>query len=669
MSLTPKFPVFLHGGDYNPDQWLDRPDILQRDVELMEKAHVNCVSLGIFSWALLEPEEGVYQLDWLGEIIDRLWQHGIRTILATPSGARPAWMAQKYPEVLRVDAHFRRRHFGERHNHCPSSPVFREKTAAIDRALAERFASHPAVILWHLSNELSGDCFCPLCQQRFREWLQRRYGTLDALNAAWWTGFWSMRYTDWQQIEPPSPEGQMSNLGMRLDWRRFSTDQCRDFIRWERDTVQAVNPELPVTVNLMHRFWDYDYFALAEDIDVVSWDSYPEWHTKPEIETAAEYGMWHDMMRSLKDQPFLLMESTPSLVNWKDVNKLKKPGMHLLSSLQAVAHGSDSVQYFQWRKGRGGAEMFHGAVVDHSGRDDTRTFRQVTEVGLALEKLQAVHGAPVEAQCCILYDWENRWALDMVQAARRGDMRYTETVTAHWRELWKRGISVDFRDLRACTDLSRYRLVIAPLLFMLRGGIEEKLRAFVEGGGTLLMTCFSGVVNEDDLAFLGDAPHGLTDVLGLRAEELDTLGDDESNEMRFADGRCGRLIRLCEVVVPQGCEAVAVYGSDYYAGQPCLTRHAYGQGQAWYLAAEPDAASLGVVYDELLRGLSLPRALNVPLPEGVVAVRRGSAVFLQNYTGTRQRIGLPHPFRDLLTGQEAAEFLLPAFGVAVLEER
>ena len=311
-TFTPRFPRFLHGGDYNPDQWLDRPDILERDVELMQQSHVNCVSVGIFSWALLEPEEGRYDFEWLDAVMDRLWKGGIHVILATPSGARPPWMSQKYPEVLRVDEQFRRHHFGWRENHCLTSPVYREKVRAMDTALAERYSRHPAVILWHLSNEYEGDCYCPLCQQKFREWLREKYGTLDRLNAAWWTGFWSQRYTDWDQIEPPSSIGQGSNTSMKVDWRRFTTQQCKDFLTMERDTVKAVNPELLCTANLMERFWDYDYFSLAEAMDVVSWDAYPEWGSGDDLATAADFACNHDMMRSFKDQPFLLMESTPS---------------------------------------------------------------------------------------------------------------------------------------------------------------------------------------------------------------------------------------------------------------------------------------------------------------------------------------------------------------------
>lgn len=670
MSFTPRFPVFLHGGDYNPDQWLSTPEVLEEDVRLMQEAHVNCVSVGIFSWAALEPEEGVYAFDWLDKVIDRLWQGGIRVILATPSGARPAWMAQKYPEVLRVNNHLQRRHFGERHNHCASSPVYRRKVQEIDRALAERYAQHPGVILWHISNEFSGACWCDKCQQNFREWLKKRYGTLDALNEAWWTGFWAQRYTDWSQIEAPSPLGQTSNLGMQMDWRRFSTDQCRDFIRMERDTVKAVNPDLLVTANLMYRFDDYDYFALAEDLDVVSWDSYPPWHNGDNVAVAADFAMSHDLMRSLKNQPFLLMESTPSLVNWKPINKLKRPGMHLLSSMQALAHGSESVLYFQWRKGRGGVEMFHGAVVDHDGRADHRVFQDVKQVGLTLEKLQPLYDKPkAPAEVCILFDWNNWWALNLVQAGQKGNMQYYETVGMHYRALWRLGISVDFRDMREETDLSSYKLVIAPMLMMTRGGIEEKLRAYVAAGGCLLMTYFSGVVDERFLAHLGDTPHGLTDVLGLRAPELDSLYPGESNTLFLGDARQYKATELCQIVIPEGAEVLATYGEDFYAGTPAFTVHEYGKGKAYYLACKLEQRGINEMYCDLVERLGVSRAMYQAMPEGVVATERGGVIFLQNYSEQEQSAVLDDCYVDLLTGEQVSGSVQIAVnGVMVLQK-
>ena len=658
---------FLHGGDYNPDQWLEYPGVLERDISLMKEAHVNAVSVGIFSWAFLEPEEGRYEFSWLDEIIGRLTDNGINIILATPSAARPAWLAQKYPEVLRCDENFERRHYGERHNHCLTSPVYREKVRAVDSALAKRYAGHKGILMWHIGNEFGGYCYCPLCAQAFRDWLREKYGTLDELNRRWWTGFWSQRYTDWSQIEPPSRRGERSNPSMKLDWRRFETARCASFIAMEREAVHAYMPDVPVTANLMEHFDHYDYFTLARELDVVSWDAYPAWRGGDETALAAEFAMQHDLMRSLKKQPFLLMESTPSLVNWKPHNKLKRPGMHLLSSMQAVAHGSQSVLMFQWRKGRGGAEAFHGAVVSHDGRSDTRVFGDVKRVGEALEKITPVLGKGIRPKAAILFDYENWWALNEVQAAHPGDMRYDYNVSRYHRCLREKGIAADLIEMDGGDIPDQYSLVIVPEAFMFRGGIEEKLRAFTARGGTILVTCMSGVVDGDDLAYLGDAPHGLTDVLGLRAEETDALYPGEETKVKFNDGTTCSAIEICDLTRDVTAEALAEYTEDMYAGLPCLTRNSFGAGTAWYLAARLDDAGLRKVIGLVTAGLDLPRAIEADLPYGVAAAAREDILFLQNYSGAARDVALPGAYIDLITGARAEGTVrLPENGVMVL---
>lgn len=506
--INEKYPHFLHGGDYNPDQWLNYPQVLKEDIELMKKAHCNTMSVGIFAWAALEPEEGEFNFDWMDEVLDRLADNGLYAVLATPSGARPAWMAQKYPEVLRVKADRQRILFSGRHNHCYTSPVYREKVRIINTKLAERYKDHPAVLLWHLSNEYGGECHCELCQQAFREWLKNKYGTLENLNQAWWSMFWSHTYTDWSQIESPAPHGMNSIHGLVLDWKRFVTHQTVDFMKNEIKPLKDITPDIPVTTNMMGTYPVLDYWKFAEELDVISWDNYPRWHGKQEDwKLASDIGFVHDINRSLKGgQPFMLMESTPSMTNWMSVSKLKRPGMHLLSSLQAVAHGADTVQYFQWRKGRGGFEKFHGAVVDHVGHENTRVFRDVTEVGETLQQLDPIVGTSVEPEVAVIYDWENRWAIDEAKALRQADMGsdYEQTCKKHYREFWKRGIPVDVINMDC--DLSRYKVVVAPMPYILRDGVGERIEEFVKNGGTFLITYWSGIVDEHDLCFRGGYP-------------------------------------------------------------------------------------------------------------------------------------------------------------------
>jgi beta-galactosidase len=663
----------LHGCDYNPDQWLDRPDILAEDIAYMKEAGVNCVSLGIFAWAALEPAEGTYDFGWLGNIIENLHQNGILTILATPSGARPAWMAKRYPEVLRVGPDLVRNEMGDRHNHCYTSPVYREKIYAISRKLSETFGGHPGVILWHLSNEYGGECFCPLCQEEFCRWLEKRYKTLDALNDAWWTRFWSHTYTGWEQVDPPLTRGEHCVQGLKIDWMRFVTDRTVDFMAWEKKAVRDGGSDLPVTANFMGFYDGLNYNKFAPFLDIVSWDSYPRWHDgeQSDADIAAHTAASHDLMRSiLPDKPFLLMESTPSCTNWMPVSKVKRPGMHMLSSLQAVAHGSDSVQYFQWRKGRGGSEKFHGAVVSHDRRSDTRVFKDVAAVGKRLAGLEALAGSVQRPQAAVIYDRENDWAIKYTAGPRNQGLHYQETVIRHHRALWQLGIGCDMPDMEG--DLSRYKLIAVPMLYMQRAGIAEKLRRFVEGGGVLVGTCFSGLVDESDLCFLSDAPHGLTDVFGLRAEEFGGLYDDERNHILWRD-RCHAIIEIIELVRLEGTSALAVFENDFYRGEPALCEHRFGKGKAYYIAGGAQQPLLSELYATLADDLGLERALDAGqdgLPEGVTAQVRykdGQAfIIAQNYNQAPARVALRTPVRDFETGEEVSLLTLAPYGVRVL---
>ena len=675
--VSPKFPHFLHGGDYNPDQWFETPEIWDDDIRMMKLAHCNTVSLGIFAWSLLEPEEGRYNFGWLDTVMDKLAAAGITVVLATPSGARPPWMAQKYPEVLRVTEDRRRNLFGERHNHCFTSPVYRSKTAEINRRLAQRYGKHPALLAWHVSNEYGEDCHCPLCQEAFRAFLKEKYGTLEHLNHEWWSGFWSHRYGDWSQIESPSSIGDSSLHGLQLDWKRFVTRQAIEFYRNEIRPLRELTPEVPITTNFMGLYPGLDYQEFAKDVDVVSWDNYPSWHNEQGTENlGAEISFVHDLNRSLKDKPFLMMESTPSLVNWKPVNKLKRPGMHMLSSLQAVAHGSDSVQYFQWRAGRGAFEKFHGAVVGHSGHEHTRVFADVAQVGQALEKLDPVLGAGVRPEVAVLYDWQNRWALEEARALSPARVRYPATCQAHYFPFWKRGIPVDV--IGEEHDFSAYKLLVAPMLYMVRPGVAERIAQFVKEGGTLLTTYWSGIVNENDLCFLGGFPGPLREVTGVWSEEIDSLYENERNALVMEPGNglglAGEfaVTDFCDLIHAESAKVLATYRDDFYAGRPALTVNRYGKGRAYYLAARAGRDFLGALAGRLAEELSLKRALDAELPTGVTAQLRTAGntdyVFLMNFSEEEKRVMAGRSFRDLLTDEMLPSAItLPPYGVKVLE--
>ena len=668
--LFPQVGGFLHGGDYNPEQWLDRPDILEEDVRLMKKAGVNSATLGVFSWSVLEPAEGEFHFEWLEAIIDRLYQNGIYTVLSTPSGARPAWLDAAYPEAMRVDRTGMRAHHGGRHNHCMSSPIYREKVARIDRKLAERFGSHPGVIMYHISNEFSGECFCPHCVKKFRGYLADKYDNdIEKLNAAWWTAFWSHRYNSFEQIEPPFTNGETSVMGLNLEWKRFTTWNTNDFMKGEIEVLRSVTPDIPTTANLMRLFGGLDYRKMAPDMDVVSWDNYPTFHNDWETlaDTMSETAFQHAVMRSLKrGKPFMMMESAPGLVNWQPVNKLKRPGVHRLACLQAVACGSDSVQYFQWRKGRGSYEQFHGAVVDHIGTDDTRVFREVAEVGELLRKIAPAAGTTVKPRAALLFDWDNRWAIDDAKAFSQASKKYEETCIDIWKAFFRLGADMDV--VGSDEDLSDYNLVAAPMLYMLQPGTAENLKRFVERGGQLFATYCTGYVNQEQLCFLGGFPgDGLKSLFGIVSEEIDSLYPSDRNGIVLEDGSCWEVRDYAEILRVQDAQVLGTYADDFYKGTAALTCKEYGKGRAYYAAARTAAEQMEPLFEKMLTDAGIPAR---KLPEGVEChVRSGESgnyAFYLNSTPEQVSVsGVTG--RELVTDVNVEGVLtLPAYGVAVV---
>lgn len=694
-SRLDKIKGFLHGGDYNPDQWLKYPEILKEDVRLMKIAHCNTVSINIFGWSAIEPEEGKYTFEWLDELMDRMAENNINVILATPSGARPAWMSKKYPEVLRVNKDRTKNLHGQRHNHCFTSPIYREKTYNINKLLAERYKDHPGLIMWHISNEYGGECHCDKCQDAFRNWLKKKYDNdIEKLNDAWWTGFWSHRFNDFSQIESPSELGEIFVHGHNLDWNRFVTDQTIDFYKNEIAPIREITPDVPVTANFMGNyphmglFTGLDYWKFAKEVDIVSWDSYPAWHNNFETtyDLAANVSFVNDIYRSLKDgQSFLIMENAPSLVNWHEVNKLKRPKIHFLSSMQSLAHGADSILYFQWRKGRGASEKFHGAVVDHCGHENTRVFREVTEVGEALEKLNEIQGSVKNSEVAIIYDVENRWAIDDLQGLKTKARKdgadkkgYEEICQEQYRAFWQNGISTDV--ISSDCDFSKYKLIVAPMLYMIKPNVSERLEAFVKNGGTLVTSYFSGVVDENDLCFLGGFPGPLKDLTGIWAEEIDSLYDDENNHIivkeNVLEGVNGEyeVKDYCELIHAETAKVLGTYKNDFYKNMPALTVNYYGKGKCYYIAARTSRDFNNDFYMKLAKDLNIKSVIEGKLPIGVTAQVRtkdsNEYVFIMNFTEEEKKVELGNiQYTDMIKEENITDHItLGKYDVKVLKK-
>lgn len=616
-----------YGGDYNPEQWKDYDGIWDEDIHLMKKANINCVTLGVFSWTAIEREEGVFDFSWLDRVINKLYENGIYVILATPSGARPAWLAQKYPEVLRVREDRVRRLYGRRHNHCLTSPVYRKKTALIDEKLSERYGNHPAVIMWHISNEFSGECHCPRCIERFREWLKVKYhNDINELNHQWWTAFWSHTYTDWSQIESPSSIGDNAVHGHNLDWKRFVSDMTIEFMDNEIRAVRKYSG-LPVTTNFME-LEELDYHKMAKHVDMVSWDCYPRWHSAGTTlhDTAVRTGFFHDMFRSMKQKPFLMMESTPSLVNWHDVNKLKAPGLNILASMQAVAHGSDGVLYFQMRKSRGACEKFHGAVIDHDGSGNTRVFKEAAELGGILAENPDIKGSITKSEAAVIFDFENGWAINDL-CGLKTERSYRDTCIKHYAAMKRYGINIDVIGYDA--DFLSYKVICGPMMYMLPEKTADKIREYVNNGGTFIATYLTSYVNENDLCHLGGFPGNLKDVFGVWNEEIDSINDNnalvtEAGEYAVTD--------FCERIHPKNdTEIIGRYKSDFYAGEPAAVRHKYGNGMTYYLAARTEQSYLENLYSAILKDNEIKPILE-SFDCGILAAERGGKVFIMNFS-------------------------------------
>ncbi len=617
------FNRFMFGGDWNPEQWPE--DTWEHDIRLLEDAHINEATINVFSWALLQPDEQTYDFSMLDRIVDLLVRHGFAIVLATGTAAIPAWMARDYPQVMRTGVDGTHQVFGGRHNFCPTSPDFRRFARALASRVAERYAGTPGLEAWHVNNEYGnggGYCYCDLCAQAFRGWLERKYGSVEELNRAWCMNFWSHTIHDWNEIVPPVTYGDAIGTdkcvisGLQIDYRRFQNEQMLDCFRLERDAIREHDAHTPVTTNLMGVFKDLDYYSWGREMDVVSWDNYPGMDTEPSF-TA----MCHDLMRGVGGgKPFMLMEQTPNQQNWFPYCKVKKPGEVAKLSWQAVAHGADTVQFFQLKQSIGGCERFHGAVIGHDDSERSRTYREVRALGADLERrASALMGSRVHGQVAVVFDWENYWSLDGCVGPTQG-LHYPDEVHRFYRPFWRRNVPVDMVESTVdLATLKQYRAVVAPTLIMVKPGVAQTLTQYVREGGTLITGYMSGIHNEFDLVVEGGYPGSLRELCGLWVEEIDAIAPDAHIDVAIG-GRTVRGSIVASVIEPEGAQAIATYGGDdFYAGTPAATVHTVGEGRVVFIGTALDAEGMGAVIDPVIDACG---AEMVDSPEGVEVMRR-----------------------------------------------
>lgn len=668
MRFSNKVNKIVYGGDYNPEQWPE--EIWADDMRLLKEANIDIVTLNVFSWAALQPSEETYDFSKLDKIMEMVRDNGLQVCLATSTGAHPAWMAKKYPDILRTEFNGLKRKFGGRHNSCPNSPTYEKYSVRLAQKIAERYRDYNNIVAWHISNEFGGECYCENCEKAFRVWLKKKYQTIENVNRAWNTAFWGHTFYDWDEIVLPNllsehfEQDRSQFQGITVDYKRFNSESILECYKREYDALKAITPDIPITTNLMGFYKPLDYKMWAKYMDVVSWDNYPSNEDSP-----AQIAMSHDLMRGINGgEPFLLMEQTPSVTNWLPYNALKRPGVMRLWSYQAVAHGSDSVMFFQMRRTVGACEKLHGAVIDHVGTNETRVFREVKALGAELKELgEQTLGAVTDAKAVIYFDWDNWWAIEC-SAGPNCDLKYKDEIYNYYQALYKLNIPVDI--VGPEDDLGKYQLLIAPILYMTKTGYDEKIRTFVKNGGTFVTTFFSGIADEHDLIVTGGYPGKLRDIMGIWVEESDALPSGAENHFTYC-GKAYPAKLLCDLSHLEGAEALSVYEEDFYAQMPAITKNQFGDGRAYYVATRSNEEFYQTLMADICEECGV-ESLLAPQENLEVTMRRnenGRFLFLLNHADREQETVMTEAGCGLLEKQEYAAgdvVSVPAKGVQII---
>jgi len=686
---TRKNNGIIFGGDYFPEQWPEKT--WQEDIRLMKQANVNMVSIGIFSWALIQPDENTFIFDGLDKIMDMLAANNIDACLGTATAAQPNWLSRQYNDMLFVRENGEQVPYGSRQTYCINSPIYRQAIRKLSKEMATHYKGHKALAMWHINNEYANKnsmCFCKNCEKAFHVWLQKKYGTIENLNESWGTIFWSEKYSCWDEINTPRASAGGRNATKLLDYKRFLSESFFTLYLEEYDIIRRITPDVPITTNFEGDWTKFDHYLFRNHIDVASLNFYPDPGNPDSRKWAA---MRHTMMRSLLGKPFMVMEQAPSQVDWYPVNVPKPPGLMRLWSYQALAHGSDSVMYFQWRASKKGAEKYHSGMIPHFG-ENSRVFDEISSLGNELKKIKDIAGAGIESRIALILDNDSWWSVDSpygkgtksldneVFWSANGQpfptvlVSYFGELEYYFNAFYDLNVPVDIIPVNY--DFSKYKIIVAPLLHMVKPGFKEAIENFVKNGGTFITTYFTGVIDESVGVFLGGYLGPLKDLLGIKVEEFYPLPPGGKNEMKMTGTNKNFRKKYgcsiwCDIAHATSAKTLATFAKGYYSGSPAFTENQFGSGKAYYVATRPDKAFMK---DFLLKVASAQNIEASPLPEGIELVTRSkdnqNYSFYLNHNQSTMRIRLPKgKYEDLLTGNIYQNNLtLPKYGVSILKK-
>lgn len=643
---------YLFGTEYYPEQWPE--DVWYEDMELMQQAGINIVTLNVFSWALLEIEEGKYDFSKLDKIMENLEQNSIHINFATPTATVPAWAIEKYPDILPVDENGNKYSSGTRQNYCPNNDNYKKLASKIAETLAKRYGSKKSIVMWHINNEYAchiQSCYCDTCRKEFQNWLKDKYQTIDSLNKIWNNTFWGLIYTSWDQIPLPKKTVALHNPALILDYRRFMDDSFLNLYKMERNVMKQYVSNVPITTNFVGFSNALDFYKWGNEVDFLAWDSYPD----PVPGKSGMYApLLHDLMRCAgKGESFALMESAVSQVNWMDINMNKRPGKMTFESYEAAAHGADAVMFFQWRQFKSGPEKYHSSIIPHSGRSDTRVFREVERLGMELKKMTPVLNTKFQSEVGLIFDFDNWRALEYSFMPSK-KMQYFENFEKFYRVLFNLNIPMDI--ISQNSDLSDYKVIIAPMLYMTQNNFSKDVTSFVNSGGTFIASYFTGIVDENDSVHDDGYPGPLKEVLGIEVMEYEPQPDEIENSVSFkSENKIYDANKWCDTIELQGAEIKAEYNEGYYEDKPAVTVNKYGDGRALYIGTSPDDSFLEKLFEKEFENANVKPIME--LPEGIKAVKRSKItgkeyIFILNYNDKTTKINFGYnKYREIISGE------------------